>query len=378
MLHPYAGHIRVLMISKACLVGTYQRKLEEIAEFPDIDLTVIVPPTWQEPGGALIRLERAHVTGYELMADPIAFNGSFHLHFYPRLAQRMARIRPHVIHIDEEPYNLATFHAMWLAKRCGARALFYTWQNLNRRYPFPFNWMERYNLRHADYGIAGSREAVTVWREKGYAGPMAVIPQFGVDPELFKPSRRPDAGEQKGFAIGCGAARLVEEKGVDLLLRAAAGLPGVWRVYVLGAGSERQSLENLAHELGIADRVVFDAPIPSTQVPAYLSGLDVVVLPSRTRPHWKEQFGRALVEAMACGVPVIGSTCGEIPHVIGDAGLIFPEGDVDALRAALSRLQRDDGLRRDLAMRGRAHVLAHYTQKQIATETVAVYRQMMQ
>ena len=377
MLDSYAAHIRVLMISKACLVGMYQRKLEEIAAFPDIDLTVIVPPTWQEPGGALIHLERAHVTGYELMADPIVFNGNFHLHFYPRLAQRMARIRPHVIHIDEEPYNLATFHALWLAKRRGARTLFYTWQNLNRRYPFPFNWMERYNLRHADYGIAGSHEAETVWRAKGYAGPMAVIPQFGVDPELFKPSRQREAGE-KGFAIGCGAARLVEEKGVDLLVRAAATLPGVWRVYVLGAGPERRALETLAHELGVADRVVFDAPIPSTQMPAYLSELDVVVLPSRTRPHWKEQFGRALVEAMACGVPVIGSTCGEIPQVVGDAGLIFPEGDVDALHTALLRLQCDDGLRCELAARGRARVLAHYTQKQVAAETVAVYRQMMQ
>jgi glycosyltransferase involved in cell wall biosynthesis len=377
MLDSHPARFRVLMISKACLVGTYQRKLEEIAAFPDIDLTVIVPPAWQEPGGAMIHLERAHVTGYELMAAPIVFNGSFHLHFYPRLAQRLARIRPHVIHIDEEPYNLATFHAMWLAQRHGARALFYTWQNLNRHYPFPFNWIERYTLRHADYGIAGSHEAMRVWREKGYAGPMAVVPQFGVDPELFKPSCRPEVSE-KGFAIGCGAARLVEEKGVDLLLRAAAGLPGVWRVYVLGAGPERRALENLAHELGVADRVVFDSPIPSTQMPAYLSELDVVVLPSRTRPHWKEQFGRTLVEAMACGVPVIGSTCGEIPHVVGEAGLIFPEGDVDALHAALLRLQRDDGLRCELSARGRARVLAHYTQKQVATETVAVYRQMMQ
>jgi len=100
-------------------------------------------------------------------------------------------------------------------------------------------------------------------------------------------------------------------------------------------------------------------------------------LPSRTRPNWEEQFGRVLTEAMACGSPVVGSTCGEIPQVIGDAGLIFPEGDVDALRAALLRLQRDDELRRDLAARGRARILAHYTQKQIAAETVAVYRQMI-
>ena len=205
---------------------------------------------------------------------------------------------------------------------------------------------------------------------------MTVIPQFGVDPDLFRPDAKAESGGERGWAIGC-VARLIEDKGVDVLLRAVAGLPGVWRLYILGAGPQRQALETLARELGLADRVVFDKPISSTQMPAYLNGLDVLVLPSRTRPHWKEQFGRVLVEAMACGVPVIGSTCGEIPHVIGDAGLVFPEEDVDALRDALMRLQRDDDLRRDLAARGRARVLAHYTQKQVAAATVQMYRQIM-
>ena len=369
--------IRVLMISKACLVGAYQRKLEEIARCPDIALTVIVPPEWREPGGTVVCLEHTHVTGYELLVEPMAFNGHFHFHFYPRLARQLTRVHPHIVHIDEEPYNLATFHAMWLARRHGARTLFFTWQNLYRRYPFPFNWLERYNLRHASFGIAGNHEAVKVWRAKGYVGPMAVIPQFGVDPELFKPESKQDLGEERGLAIGCVVARLVEEKGVDVLLRAAAGLPGVWRVYILGTGPQRQPLQNLARELGLADRVVFDNPIPSTQIPAYLTGLDVLVLPSRTRPNWKEQFGRVLIEAMACGVPVVGSTCGEIPQVIGDAGLIFPEDDADALRSTLLRLQRDDKLRQELAARGRARVLTHYTQKQVAAATVQVYQQMM-
>ena len=240
------ARIRVLMISKACLVGAYQRKLEEIAACPDIDLTVVVPPEWREPGGAIIHLERAHVTGYELLAEPMAFNGNFHLHFYPRLGRHFDRVRPHIVHIDEEPYNLATFQAMWLSRRYQARALFFTWQNLNRSYPFPFNWIERYNLRCARFGIAGNHEAMDVWRAKGYTGPMRAIPQFGVDPDVFRPRSKPESGSERGFAIGCGAARLVEEKGVDVLLRAAAGLPGVWRVYVLGAGPQRQSLESLA------------------------------------------------------------------------------------------------------------------------------------
>ncbi len=106
--------------------------------------------------------------------------------------------------------------------------------------------------------------------------------------------------------------------------------------------------------------------------------LDVLVLPSRTQPNWKEQFGRVLIEAMSCGVPVIGSTCGEIPQVIGEAGLVFPEGDVAALRAALSRLIDQPELRAELARRGRARVLAEFTQAAIARRHVAVYQAMLE
>lgn len=141
------------MISKACLRGAYQRKLEEIACHSDIALTVIVPPEWREPGSATIGLERAHVQGYELLAEPMAFNGHFHLHFFPGLSRHLARVRPHIVHIDEEPYNLSTLHATILARRQGARVVFFTWQNLNRTYPFPFSWIERYNLRHATWAL---------------------------------------------------------------------------------------------------------------------------------------------------------------------------------------------------------------------------------
>jgi glycosyltransferase involved in cell wall biosynthesis len=127
----------------------------------------------------------------------------------------------------------------------------------------------------------------------------------------------------------------------------------------------------------VSHRVSFDAQIPSSQMPAYYRQLDVLVLPSRTRPNWKEQFGRVLVEAMACGVPVIGSDSGEIPHVIGDAGLIFPEGKADILRAHLSRLMGDPTLHADLARRGRERVLARFTQAQVAAQTYQVYRSVL-
>jgi glycosyltransferase involved in cell wall biosynthesis len=369
--------MRVLMISKACLVGTYQKKLEELARLPGIELTVAVPPFWRDERGVL-ELEQKHTEGYALVVEPMALNGQFHLHFYPRLGRRVRQVRPDLVHIDEEPYNLATAHALWLARHAGARSLFFSWQNIQRQYPFPFRLLERYVLTGVDYGLVGNREAAQVWRAKGYRGPLSIIPQFGVDPDTFRPvsslDSRPSSG--RGFIVGY-VGRLVEEKGVDLLLEAVASLEGTWRAYVQGSGPEGAALKALAQQLGVADRVTFEGWIPSDQMPAYYRQLDVVVLPSRTRPNWKEQFGRVLVEAMACGVPVVGSDSGEIPHVVGDAGLVFPEGRADLLREQLARLMRDAELRAELARRGRERVLANYTQAQVAKETYEVYTQIL-
>jgi glycosyltransferase involved in cell wall biosynthesis len=364
--------MRVLMVSKACVVGAYQKKLEELARLPEMDLTVIVPPYWKDERGVL-DLERQYTTGYKLIVEPMALNGHFHLHFYPGLGKQIRALQPELVHIDEEPYNLATAQALWLARRAGAKCLFFSWQNILRRYPPPFGLLERYVLSHADAAITGNAESVQVWRAKGYQGEMTVIPQFGVDPEVFQPKAKP-AG--RGFIVGY-VGRLVEEKGVDLLLDALAGLQGMWRAYIQGSGPERESLKTRTRQLGLADRVSFDEWIPSPQMPAYYQQLDALVVPSRTRSNWKEQFGRVLVEAMACGVPVIGSDSGEIPNVIGDAGWIFPEGQVEALGAHLALLLQNPDLRAELGRRGRERVKAHYTQAQVARQTGEVYRNVL-
>jgi len=365
--------MRVLMVSKACLVGVYQRKLEEIARHEDVELTVAVPPRWRDERGELV-LERTYTQGYELVVEKMRFNGSFHTHYYPRLGRLINQLRPDLLHVDEEPYNLATAHATWLARRAGARTLFFSWQNLNRRYPLPFRWLEGYVLGRADHAIAGNQASARVWRDKGYQGPLTVIPQFGVDPELFSPAEKKDPG--RGFVVGY-VGRFVPEKGGDLLLEAVAALPGLWRLLMCGGGPDQERWERLARDLKIADRVFFDPWMPSAHLPAYYRQLDALVLPSRSRPNWQEQFGRVLVEAMACGVPVVGSTCGEIPHVIADAGLVFEENDAAELRRHLLRLQQQPELRQELGRQGRQRVLERYTQAQIAAQTVAVYREVM-
>jgi glycosyltransferase involved in cell wall biosynthesis len=381
--------MKVLMLSKACIVGAYQKKLEEMAAIDGVDLTVVVPPSWDDPSG-MIRLEKLHTTGYELIVTDILFNGNFHLHFYPKLRRIVRQAQPDVFHIDEEPYNLATFQAMRLAQSVSARTVVFTWQNLFRWYPPPFGLMERYVLNQADALLVGNSEAAQVWRRKAYQGPIHLIPQFGVDPAIYyrrqrgarrgkisifkqRLSRQPS---QPALVIGY-AGRLVEEKGLEILLLAASKLVGPWSMQILGDGPDRRRLEQMAQWLGISPRVTFDHKLPSSHMPHYFSGLDVFVLPSLSRPNWKEQFGRVLIEAMACDVITIGARSGAIPEVIGDAGLLFAEGSVEELQAHLQRLIDDVSLREALRKEGRRRVTERYTQAAIAKNTVEVYRQIL-
>jgi glycosyltransferase involved in cell wall biosynthesis len=365
--------VRVVIISKALVVGAYQSKLEELAALPGVELVAVVPPFWRE-GRHRLALERLHTRGYELRVLPMALNGHYHLHWYRGLGAALAAAKPDLVHADEEPYNVATVQALLLAGRVGARRLFFTWQNIARHLPPPFAWFERYCYRAADWAIAGSHHAAAVLRAKGYRGSLSIVPQFGVDPERFRPAEGPVP--PRPFTIGF-AGRLVPEKGLDILLDAVFGLGGDWRLELIGAGPLAGHLRRRAWAAGFGERVHV-GPSPSAAMAERLRALDVLVLPSLTRPNWREQFGRALVEAMACGVAVVGSDCGEIPQVIGEAGLVVPEGDLVALRAALRRLRDDPALRADLAARGRARVLARYTQREIAQQTYQVYRAVLE
>ena len=358
------------MLSKALVIAAYRRKCDLMAPLLG-SLTVIVPPAWGSQ-----KFEAARDAGYTLRTAPLRFNGNYHLHYYPTLAHELQRLanRPGlVLHIDEEPYNLATWLALGAAQRVKARSVFFSWQNIRRNYPPPFSWMERHVLRHAHAAIAGNAEAADILRAKGFTRPVHVVPQFGVDEAWLESGDRRHSGSATQFVVGF-AGRFVKEKGIDLLLHAARNLPTV-QVKLAGDGHQMAQLCALAHQLGIANRVEFITQVRSTEMPSFYHQLDALVLPSRALPNWKEQFGRVLVEAMACGVPVIGARSGEIPNVIGDsAGLLFAEGDAVGLTARIAELMNSPSLQHKLRLLGRERVRAHFTMRRIAEQTVGVYK----
>ncbi len=104
-----------------------------------------------------------------------------------------------------------------------------------------------------------------------------------------------------------------------------------------------------------------------------MNAVDVLALVSRTTPTWKEQFGRVIVEAHACATPVVGSDSGAIPEVVGEGGLIVPEGDVPAMAAAICVLLNDPGRRRSLGLVGRRQVDERWTWARVAEQTRMLY-----
>ena len=359
--------MRVMMVSKALVVAAYRQKLAELARL-GVEVTAVVPPSWRDGGFTRAFEEAADAGGYQIVLTPVRFNGHFHVHYYPELPQLLRQWRPDLLHIDEEPYNVATFLGALTAKRQGTPSLFFSWQNLLRHYPPPFSAMERAVFCWSRYAIAGSEEVEAVLRARGYSGPLSVVPQFGVDVERFHPATEVHEGFNIGFLN-----RLTPGKAPHLAVEAFRRLPRDARLWIVGDGPLRSRIDAAIQDGGIGARVVLRNTVTSCEMPELIRHMDAVILPSVTTSSWKEQFGRVLVEAMACGVPVVGSTSGEIPRVVGDAGLIVPEGDVNALAGALQQLYDNRDLCAQLGRRGRARVLERYTHARIAEGTYAAY-----
>ncbi|WP_426326159.1 glycosyltransferase [Microbacterium sp. E-13] len=291
----------------------------------------------------LLSARRWHAGGAETALTPIAGEqaipvGTWGRHpalflYDPRPLWRALGQRYDVIDVHEEPFSLATAEVLllrWL-RRNRAPFVLYTAQNLLKRYPPPFRWLERHALRRASGVSACNPAAARIAQSKGFPGRARVIP-LGVDLERY--ASRPAKTETSDDVVAGFLGRLVPEKGVGTLLEAAALEPRL-RVRIAGSGPSREHLEATIAARGLADRVELLGPVDPDDVPAFYRTLDVLAVPSIPRPGWTEQFGRVAVEAMASGIPVVSSDAGALPDVVGGAGLVVPAGDAAALAAAL-------------------------------------------
>ncbi|OGY27921.1 MAG: hypothetical protein A2802_02605 [Candidatus Woykebacteria bacterium RIFCSPHIGHO2_01_FULL_43_29] len=368
--------IKVLISSHAYIVGLNQQKLESLARNKDLELSLLVPKKWRSVLRE-ISLEKVDDPGYSIYPTAAFFQGKNDRFFYNPfdLLKVFHSVGPDVVHIEEEPWSVACLELMLAAKLFGAKALFFTWENLSRSHKPWYGLIERINLFLADGAIAGNSEAKVVLETKGFRRPVIVLPQLGIDLETFKKTNPEKVKKElglKGFVIGF-VGRLDPQKGIKDLVTSAQKLSFDWQLFIVGNGPLKEWVETESKK---DPRMLYYGVADHSDMPKLFNAMDVFVLPSVSTEVWKEQFGHTLIEAMATQVPVIGSNSGAIPEVIGEAGLIFKEGNVEDLSEKIKQVYEDKKLRKDLSSKGLERVKNHYTHQEISSQTLPFYKSL--
>jgi D-inositol-3-phosphate glycosyltransferase len=318
------------------------------------------------------------------------------LPFMPALADGLAadwaRVRPDVVHghfwmsglaaLDAArrvaPFRsvpvVQTFHALGVVKR--------RHQGAADSSPADRAELEPWVGRTVDGVVATCTDEARELAALGVPDSSIFVVPCGVDIARFVPTGPVEAKGRRYRILSVG--RLVQRKGVDLVVTALArlaamGLTEVELVVVGGSGGtsavrddpEVRRLEELARQLGVADRVHIRGQVAQTELPRVLRSADAVVC-----APWYEPFGIVPLEAMACGVPVIVSAVGGLTDSVvhGETGLHVPPRDPDAIASALAGLLDDAALRHALGAAGRRRMESRYSWDRVAADTADAYR----
>lgn len=378
--------MKVLVTWHGAVEPAYRTLFDELAAL-GAEVLLIAPAEWTEAG----RPQRFSGCkgAYSSIAFNIKFKDRIRGFFYPDapgILKQIKAFRPDILHIMEEPFSLAASEFLMLKRLSGskARTILFSFENIAEfRQKLPYSLFQSCNLKNADAIITVPEEGLGIWRSRGFGGKVARIP-LGIDLGLYKRISSEKAFAEAGvvhdgsFVIGY-SGRIAPEKGLDTLIKAVSLLAGKGkkvRAYLAGGGGHKDALIKEAKAFGVDDSIRFLGPMEQSKLPAFYSSIDALVLPSRTTGWWKEQFGRVLPEAMACGTPVVGSSSGEIPNVIGEAGLVFPEGDEGALSESIGRLIEDNRLREGLVKKGIERANSEFSWKSVAGKYLALYREL--
>lgn len=387
--------MKILVASHSYIVDLNCEKLKTLANLePGIEVTIVVPKRWK-PGGVMkdtIKTRYREEGSFRVVpVSNFSQNNQGLLTFGADLIKLLRSFKPDIIQVEQGSKSLAYAQFITLNKLLNLKAknIFFTWWNLPYTLKFPVSLLEAYNLRNTDGIVVGNQDGAKIFRDRGYTRNLSIMPQLGIDDSLFRSQSQPELAANLGiqsndFVVGF-VGRFVPEKGILTLIKALGRLRDRnWKLLLLGRGELKSEIQQQAEEFEFSDRLIWVESVPHADVYRYINLMNTLVLPSETTYQfktltsagWKEQFGHVLIEAMACQVPVIGSDSGEIPNVIDQAGLVFPEGDVEELSDRLKQLMDDRNFAEELGQRGYQRAMAKYTNRALAKELLEFYRSL--
>jgi glycosyltransferase involved in cell wall biosynthesis len=357
---------RILVIDNLAVESLRREVYRCIAGKFGVEVHLLVPKRWRETR-EVIACEPEESTALRLHASRILFGFRHQRVLYLDLPRLLRTVRPDFVLAVAQPESYAGAQVC-IDRRLyapGAKLALFSSRNID--YPlegFPYKF--KFTHRFCDTLVRRTHPEICFYRPQAaerllssYGERLVYVPHM-VDCSLFRKEAIGTATEnQEEFVVGY-IGRLVKEKGVYTLLESMRHLPPHAKLVLVGTGPEGPALRELAIEYGLEGRVQFHGTVPYREVAAMLNRMDVMVLPSLETKHWVELFGRVLIEAMACEVPVVASRTGGIPEVLGDAGVLVDPGDSGALVAVLEGLRSDPKKRSELGRKGRERALKHF------------------
>ena len=289
--------MKVLLVSHTYMVVANQKKLDELAAIPGVQLQVVVPRIWKEEVHSTIVVEPPDNPNYSFYSFPTFLTGHLGKSIYCSLDLTLKKFRPDIIQIESGARGLTTFQAALYRQLFApwAKLIMFTWANLEKSLFFPLRFFERYNLEQTDHVICGNHDASTLLKSKRCTCPISVIPQLGIDIDFFRTRdshalRKQLSIPQQTFVIGF-IGRMVPEKGLMILVEAAGRLKGDWVLLLIGRGPDRNLALQRLKSMGIADRIRWIDVVPHLELGKYYNVMNALVSPSLTTSVWKEQFG---------------------------------------------------------------------------------------
>jgi len=231
--------------------------------------------------------------------------------------------------------------------------------------------------------IAVTDKAKEALITEGVAPERVKVVPTAVDCQCFRPMAssprvRSSCGVPSDARIVLYVGRLIQEKGLVELVRAfAEGAEDTAHLVIVGSGNQAARVGIAATAFGIASRVHVRPKVAYRELPELYATADIVVAPSLTTPYWEEQFGMVLVEAMACGRPVLTTASGAIPEVVGDSADLVEPYNIAALAEGIRHLLGDASRRDRLAKAGRSRAKTLYDVPIVARQVGEVYRQVL-
>ena len=368
--------LKVLVVSHTYVVGVNQGKLKAIVDTNKVEVGLLVPSNWKSTGwNKTFEVENPYPQ-IKIFSAPVAFSGRGGAHIYSpwKIRQVLKSFQPDLVQIEEEIFSLCAFEFSIWSRFYGKPLAIFGWENLERNLSFPRQWVCNFVMKTAQLYIAGNQDGSRIIKNCGYKGKVEIMPQMGVDTHLFSPKIR--SKNEENFNIGF-VGRLIPDKGIDILFKAAQALKEKklkFQIIICGSGVEEENLKQQAKTQDIEDLVVWRAAVSHGLVPKEMSNFDVLVLPSRSTNTWKEQFGHVLIEAMAMGIPTIGSDCGEIPNVIGRDDLIFEEEQSEQLAKILEGMICNISWRKEIEQYSLDRVKNYYSHEKIAERLVNLWK----